>query len=59
MSETVRDLLTPVEHSLKIASNAKNARLEVIPSAGHMAMMERPGIVADHLTELIHTSAAA
>jgi pimeloyl-ACP methyl ester carboxylesterase len=47
------DLLTPVEHSLKIASCVPSARLEVVPGAGHMAMLERPGIVADHLGDLI------
>ncbi|CNE00649.1 alpha/beta hydrolase [Mycobacterium tuberculosis] len=47
------DLLTPVEHSLKIASCVPSARLEIVPGAGHMAMLERPGIVADHLGDLI------
>ncbi|MEU5994510.1 alpha/beta hydrolase [Spirillospora sp. NPDC047418] len=47
------DLLTPVEHSLKIASCVPSARLEVIPSAGHMAMLERPSVVSDHLGDLI------
>lgn len=47
------DLLTPVEHSLKIAACVPDARLEVVPSAGHMAMMERPSIVSDHLGDLI------
>lgn len=47
------DLLTPVEHSLKIASCVTSARLEIIPAAGHMAMLERPGVVSDHLGDLI------
>ncbi|WP_339155574.1 alpha/beta hydrolase [Actinomadura luteofluorescens] len=47
------DLLTPVEHSLKIASCAPSGRLEVVPGAGHMAMLERPGVVSDHLGDLI------
>ncbi|MEU8341857.1 alpha/beta hydrolase [Spirillospora sp. NPDC048832] len=47
------DMLTPVEHSLKIASCVPSARLEVVPTAGHMAMMERPGTVSDHLGDLI------
>ncbi|NKZ02697.1 alpha/beta fold hydrolase [Actinomadura latina] len=47
------DVLTPVEHSLKIASCVPSARLEVVPSAGHMAMLERPGAVSDHLGDLI------
>ncbi|MFI6513973.1 alpha/beta fold hydrolase [Spirillospora sp. NPDC050679] len=47
------DMLTPVEHSLKIADCVPSARLEVIPVSGHMAMLERPGVVADHLGDLI------
>ncbi|TMR41282.1 alpha/beta fold hydrolase [Actinomadura geliboluensis] len=47
------DMLTPIEHSLKIASCVPSARLEVVPAAGHMAMMERPGVVSDHLGDLI------
>lgn len=47
------DMLTPVEHSLKIAACVPDARLEVVPSAGHMAMLERPSIVADHLGDLV------
>jgi len=47
------DMLTPIEHSLKIASCVPSARLEVVSSAGHMAMLERPGIVSDHLGDLI------
>ncbi|MEO3825370.1 alpha/beta hydrolase [Actinomadura sp. B10D3] len=47
------DRLTPVEHSLKIASCVPSARLEVVPGAGHMAMLERPSIVSDHLGDLI------
>ncbi|MFC6932141.1 alpha/beta fold hydrolase [Actinomadura yumaensis] len=47
------DMLTPVEHSLKIASCVPSARLEIVPTAGHMAMMERPSVVSDHLGDLI------
>ncbi|KAB2350793.1 alpha/beta fold hydrolase [Actinomadura rudentiformis] len=47
------DLLTPIEHSLKIAACVPSARLEVVPTAGHMAMLERPGVVSDHLGDLI------
>lgn len=52
------DLLTPVEHSLTIAGCVPGARLEVVPSAGHMAMMERPAIVSDHLGDLIERARA-
>ncbi|TDD33971.1 alpha/beta hydrolase [Actinomadura sp. KC06] len=47
------DLLTPAGHSLKIASCVPDARVEIVPSAGHMVMMERPSVVADHLGDLI------
>jgi pimeloyl-ACP methyl ester carboxylesterase len=47
------DMLTPVEHSLTIATKCPNARLEVISTAGHMAMLERPALVSDHLGDLI------
>ncbi|MEO5877314.1 MAG: alpha/beta hydrolase [Streptosporangiaceae bacterium] len=47
------DALTPVEHSLTIATKCPQARLEVISTAGHMAMLERPSLVSDHLGDLI------
>lgn len=53
------DMLTPVEHSLKIAGCVGSARLEVVPTAGHMAMLERPSIVSDHLGDLIERARTA
>ncbi|GAA4149134.1 alpha/beta hydrolase [Actinomadura keratinilytica] len=57
------DRLTPVEHSLKIAECVPSARLEVIPTTGHMAMLERPDAVTGYLSDLIErvrrSSAAA
>ncbi|WP_233526182.1 alpha/beta fold hydrolase [Actinomadura spongiicola] len=47
------DRLTPIEHSLKIAACVPDARLEIVPSAGHMVMMERPDLVTDHLQKLL------
>ncbi|WP_067815219.1 alpha/beta fold hydrolase [Actinomadura kijaniata] len=47
------DMLTPVAHSAKIADCVPSARLEVIPVSGHMAMLERPSVVSDHLGDLI------
>ncbi|MDX6741793.1 alpha/beta hydrolase [Actinocorallia sp. A-T 12471] len=47
------DRLTPVEHSLTIATKCPKARLEVIPTAGHMAMLERPTPLTDHLRTLL------
>lgn len=47
------DTLTPVPHSLAMAEAIPSATLEVVPTAGHMAMMERPGIVTDHFIDLV------
>ncbi|MEV4257622.1 alpha/beta hydrolase, partial [Spirillospora sp. NPDC049652] len=47
------DQLTPVGHTLHLASRLPDARLEVLPDAGHMAMLERPDAVSDHLRTLI------
>jgi pimeloyl-ACP methyl ester carboxylesterase len=56
------DRLTPLAHSLKIAECVPSGRLEIVPGSGHMAMLERPGVVSAHLTELVtrvRTSLAA
>src|SRR5512139_308473 len=47
------DALTPISHSLTLATHMPSARLEVVPVAGHMAMLERPAIVSDHLADLV------
>ncbi|WP_067466948.1 alpha/beta fold hydrolase [Actinomadura macra] len=47
------DILTPVEHSLKIAGCVPSARLEVIPTAGHMAMLERPNVVNELISSAL------
>ncbi|WP_026414185.1 alpha/beta fold hydrolase [Actinomadura oligospora] len=47
------DLLTPVGHTLRLAARIPTARLEVLADAGHMAMLERPATVSDHLGDLI------
>jgi pimeloyl-ACP methyl ester carboxylesterase len=47
------DMLTPLGHSLSIAAAVPGARLEVVPEAGHMAMLERPDTVIEHLGNLI------
>ncbi|RAY15325.1 alpha/beta hydrolase [Actinomadura craniellae] len=51
-----KDALTPLSHSARIADCLPSARFETIPGSGHMAMMERPGAVSTHLTDLVeHT----
>jgi len=39
------DRLTPPEHSREIAALVPQARLEVLPGAGHMLTMEQPARV--------------
>ncbi len=46
-----RDLLTPVRQARKIAKLLPNARLEVIPLAGHQLMQERPREVSALIDE--------
>jgi Predicted hydrolases or acyltransferases (alpha/beta hydrolase superfamily) len=47
------DLLTPLGHSLEIVTKCPTARLEVMRVVGHMAMLERPDTVSEHLADLI------
>jgi 3-oxoadipate enol-lactonase len=48
------DQLVPVEESIEMAKKLPNGKLEVIPQAGHLPMMEDPGKVAECLNNLIH-----
>jgi pimeloyl-ACP methyl ester carboxylesterase len=43
------DELTPPKFSTWLHERMKASRLEIVPGAGHMLMLERPGVVADHL----------
>jgi pimeloyl-ACP methyl ester carboxylesterase len=47
------DQMTPLRYAQFLASSIPNARLEVIPGAGHMVMLERPGRVADSLLSFL------
>jgi len=53
------DRMTPVEHSREIVRNVPGAELIVVPDAGHLVMLEHPGIVNEHLRALIDRSARA
>lgn len=58
-----KDALTPVEHTMHIASALPDAELLVVPDTGHMLMLERPAAVDAPLVGLIgkaaeHASAA-
>ena len=46
-----RDALTPPADSEAMASAIPDARLVVVPGAGHLAPMERPKAVAEALGE--------
>jgi pimeloyl-ACP methyl ester carboxylesterase len=48
-----RDVLTPVSHSELMAAALPEADLQVIPGAGHMALIDRYPIVNDALRRLV------
>jgi pimeloyl-ACP methyl ester carboxylesterase len=48
-----RDVLTPLSHSERMAAALPDADLQVIPSAGHMALIDRYEIVNDALRRLV------
>jgi pimeloyl-ACP methyl ester carboxylesterase len=49
-----KDLLTPVEHSRRMAQLLPKAELLVLEGAGHLAMMERPALVDLRLRAFLH-----
>jgi pimeloyl-ACP methyl ester carboxylesterase len=49
-----KDLLTPVEHSRRMAEALPNAELLVLEGAGHLAMMERQALVTLRLRAFLH-----
>jgi pimeloyl-ACP methyl ester carboxylesterase len=52
-----KDLLTPVEHSRRMAEALPDAELLVLEGAGHLAMMERPELVTLRLRAFLHRAA--
>ncbi|MFJ6446535.1 alpha/beta fold hydrolase [Streptomyces hydrogenans] len=48
-----QDLVTPASHTEAIAEALPGSRLVVVPDAGHLVMLERPGAVTDALTALL------
>ena len=48
-----KDLVTPLEHSRQLAEAVPGATLVVVPAAGHMALLERPDLVAGPLGDLV------
>ena len=49
-----KDLLTPVDHSRRMAEALPDAELLVLEGAGHLAMMERPALVNLRLRAFLH-----
>ena len=47
------DELTPVRYSKFLHENIKGSRLEVIPDAGHMVMLESPGLFNEKIHQFI------
>ena len=50
------DRLTPVKYSESLARGIPGARLQVIPSAGHMAMLEQPAAVSQFILTFVSGS---
>jgi pimeloyl-ACP methyl ester carboxylesterase len=49
------DKMTPPKNSEFLQEHIAGARLEIVPNAGHMLMLEQPDQVADILTEFINS----
>ena len=43
------DQMTPVRYAQYLSNSIPNARLSIIPAAGHMVMLEQPRLVAESL----------
>ncbi|MGP3973296.1 alpha/beta fold hydrolase [Streptomyces sp. 8N114] len=48
-----RDLMTPSEHSEQIAAALPDAAFVILEATGHLAMLERPEPVNEHLARLL------
>lgn len=53
------DRMTPQGHSERLAEELPDAELVIVESAGHLAMLEYPELVNEHLSELIEHSVPA
>ena len=47
------DQMTPVRYAQFLASSIPDARLSIIPGAGHMAMLEQPDLVSNSLLSFL------
>lgn len=50
------DRMTPVKYARFLAENLPHARLEIIPAAGHMVMLEQPAAVERVLSDWLQTT---
>jgi pimeloyl-ACP methyl ester carboxylesterase len=50
------DRMTPVKYARFLAETLPRARLEIIPGAGHMVMLEQPAAVERALSDWIQTN---
>ncbi|MDE0331984.1 MAG: alpha/beta hydrolase [Nitrospinae bacterium] len=48
------DLLTPPKYSEFMAEKITNSKLFIVPQAGHMVMLEQPGLVGDYISRFIN-----
>ena len=48
-----RDAITPARYSQRIAVAVPGADLVVVPNAGHILMLERPGLVNEWLRAMV------
>ena len=49
-----QDKMMPVKHSQFLSENIPNARLEIVANAGHMVMLEQPGLAAHLIQEFLN-----
>lgn len=47
------DRMTPVRTAQYLATVIPGAQLEIVPGAGHMVMLERPEVVASHISDFM------
>ena len=49
------DKMTPVKNSVYLRDNIPGARMEILPGAGHMLMLEQPDRVAELLADFLNS----
>jgi pimeloyl-ACP methyl ester carboxylesterase len=51
----MEDRMTPLQYSEFLRDHIAGARLEVIPNAGHMVMLEQPNRVSDLMADFLNS----